>query len=554
MYTRIKKVKEYEYFQIVESRREEGKVKQDVILNLGRVDLLKKSGIADILIEGLAKITEKHALIGDLRNQKPISCHRVGSVLIFERLWRDLGIGDSITAQLQGRHFDFPVERTIFIATLQRLLGSGSDRAGMRWQEDYRLDKQGEISLQHFYRAMAWLGEPLPEDQQRGATPFSPRCQKDLLEERLFRKRRNLLTTLDLVFFDTTSIYFQGQGGETLGQYGHSKDHRPDCHQIVVGMILDNNGRPVCTEIWPGNTADVTTLIPVANRLKTRFSINRVCIVADRGMVSLATLDKLEEMGWQYILGARMHTNKTIREQIVPDASPFQEIVGEREKSTDPSPLKVKEVMLDESRFIVCLNDEQARKNSHDRENIIKKLEESLKKGDKALIGNKGFRTYVKQTDGKHFEIDQEKIASESIFDGKWILTTNMSSQDMTPADIARKYKQLIMVEDIFRQHKSLLDTRPVFHRYDDTIRGHVWLSFLAVSLRKELRDRLEKKRKKDEQRLEWAEIIAGLETLQEAEVEFGNKRFILRSEAKPAAKRCFSACGVSLPQTLRQL
>ena len=116
-----------------------------------------------------------------------------------------------------------------------------------------------DLDLHHLYRAMAWLGEELPEEEQAGHT-FSPRCTKDLIEEELFFRTRDLFSSLDLVFFDTTSIYFEGEGGQTLGKRGHNKDHRPDLKQMVVGAVIDGDGRPICCELWPGNTADVTTL------------------------------------------------------------------------------------------------------------------------------------------------------------------------------------------------------------------------------------------------------------------------------------------------------
>jgi transposase len=139
---------------------------------------------------------------------------------------------------------------------------------------------------------MAFLGTELSE--QAKASPFSPRCVKDLIEEKLFFHRRDLFTGLDLVFFDTTSIYFEGKGGQNLGRRGYNKDHRPDLKQMVVSVILDNHGQPICCEMWPGNTTDVTTLLPVVEEIKKRFSIRSFCIVADRGMISAETLEQLE--------------------------------------------------------------------------------------------------------------------------------------------------------------------------------------------------------------------------------------------------------------------
>ena len=155
----------------------------------------------------------------------------------------------------------------------------------------------------------------MPKDQQKDKTPFAPRCVKDRIEEDLFAHRRDLFTDLQLVFFDTTSIYFEGEGGETLGKLGHSKDHRPDLKQMIVGAVLDGQGRPICCELWPGNTTDVTTLIPVVDRLRSRFGDHRVCIVADRGMISKETIEDLEkdERDWLYILGARMRSQNEVR-------------------------------------------------------------------------------------------------------------------------------------------------------------------------------------------------------------------------------------------------
>lgn len=141
---------------------------------------------------------------------------------------------------------------------------------------------------------MAWLGEELPEEEQDWVSPFAPRCTKDVIEELLFEQHRDLFSSMELVFFDTTSIYFEGEGGESLGQWGNNKDHRPDLKQMVVGVVLDGDGRPICCELWPGNTADVETLIPMIERLKRRFGIQSVCIVADRGMISKKTIQKLE--------------------------------------------------------------------------------------------------------------------------------------------------------------------------------------------------------------------------------------------------------------------
>jgi transposase len=350
---------------------------------------------------------------------------------------------------------------------------------------------------------------------------------------------------LDLVFFDTTSIYFEGEGGATLGQYGNSKDHRPDRKQLVVGAILDQDGRPVCCELWPGNTTDVKTLVPVADRLQKRFNIGQICLVADRGMISKETIAALEARGWQYILGARMRLQKELSEQVLSRAGRYQVVREKGRSKKDPSPLEVKQVWVDDRRYIVCRNEDQAKKDAADRAAILQALEAKLKQGDKSLVGNKGYRKYI-QAQGERFGIDEDKVKAEARYDGKWVLRTNTA---LDTADIALKYKQLWMVEDIFRSAKSLLETRPIFHKKDETIRGHVFCSFLALVLRKALQDRLDDRGES----LEWADVIRDLDALEEVEVIHQNKRFLLRSEVKGTCGKVFQSVGVKLPQTVRQ-
>lgn len=181
----------------------------------------------DSLLRSGARFADSVMLISAHENGAvpTIRTRRIGPVLIFERLWQETGCRAVIEQLLNTRAFEFRVERALFMTVLHRLMVSGSDRSATKWQHDYAINGSEALRLHHLYRAMGWLGEVLAEAEQTGATPFSPRCTKDQIEERLFARRRNLFTSLDVVFFDTTSIHFEGEGGESLGQYGNSKDH-----------------------------------------------------------------------------------------------------------------------------------------------------------------------------------------------------------------------------------------------------------------------------------------------------------------------------------------
>jgi transposase len=551
MFFRTKKSGTRSYLQIVENRWEDGRPRQRVIATLGRLDLLQQTGQLDALLVSGARLAQSVLLLSaHAKGQLPtVTTRRIGPALIFERLWQQTGCRHVIEQLLKGRHFEFDVERAIFLTVLHRLFASGSDRAADKWRTDYQIGGGDGLQLHHLYRAMAWLGEELPEGQQKDRTPFAPRCIKDRIEEGVFGHRRDLFSGLQLVFFDTTSIYFEGEGGQDIGQRGFSKDHRPDLYQMVVGAVLDGQGRPICCELWPGNATDVKTLIPVVDRLRSRFGIARVCIVADRGMISRETIEALErdERGWQYILGARMRSQNEVRDEVLSRAGRYRVVHPSRVESDDPSPLKVKEVRVDDRRYVICLNEDEARKDAADREAIVAALREQLRNGDKSLVGNKGYRRYLGGGGSDHFQVDEAKIAEDARYDGKWVLRTNT---ELDSAEAASQYKRLWMVEHWFRSCKSLLQTRPIFHKCDETIRGHVFCSFLALVLRQELQARLEERG----QDLEWADVIADLDRLQVVEVEQDGKRFLLRSEAQGTCGKVFQAVGVALPPTVQQV
>ena len=360
MYFRRKTSGGRAYLQIVESRRDGDQVRQQVIATLGRYEDLKASGQLERLLRSGARFAEKAMVLGALDDDTAarIASRRIGPALVFERLWEETGCRAVIEELSGGRKHGFALERAVFLTVLHRLFGGGSDRAADRWREDYAVAGIDGLDLHHLYRAMAWLGEELPAKEQDGRTPFAPRCLKDVVEERLFDHRRDLLTRLDLVFMDTTSLYFEGAGGQTLGRHGYSKDHRPDLRQMILAVVIDGDGRPVCSEMWPGNTADVTTLIPVIDRLRRRFAIARVCVVADRGLISAETLAELEARRLLYILGVRERTDKLVRELVLDDPAPFVPLVmSKRGKQID---YEAKAVTLAGRRYIVCRNHQEA--------------------------------------------------------------------------------------------------------------------------------------------------------------------------------------------------
>jgi hypothetical protein len=547
VFVREKHINGYTYLYLVESVREDGCAKQRIIKNLGRKEIVVASGELERLASSVARYAERAMVLSQLEAGNPdgLACKRFGAPLLFGRLWEETGCRAVIEGLLTRRAFEFSVERAVFATVLHRIMVSGSDRACEKWMADYDISGVDGLALHHLYRAMAWLGEELPPEQQAGATPFAPRTVKDLIEEQLFVRRRDLFSELSVVFLDTTSLSFTGAGGESLGERGYSKDHRPDLMQMILGVVIDAEGRPICSEMWPGNTADVRVLVPVIERLRSRFAIGRVCVVADRGMISADTIASLEELGLEYVLGARERTDAVVRRIVLADTRPFTPLCIRRAGGKETQ-LFVKQVTAEGRRYIVCRNEAEAAKDAADRRAIIEALDRQLKCGDKSLIGNSAYRRHLRSTsDRRVFEIDPGKLADEARYDGIFVLRTNAS---ITPLQAVLRYRDLIQVEQLFRSAKALMRTRPIYHSSDAAIRGHVFCSFLALILRKELDARCRTAGFQPE----WGDVLRDLDRLQEVVVDKDGRQMTLRTPATGLVGPLFKAARVALPPNVR--
>jgi hypothetical protein len=538
MFIRVKKIGAYEYLYLVENAREGGRHVQRVVKALGRRDAVENSDLLDGLIASAARHSRRSIVLssfyrGELPELRRLS---IGPGLVFGRLWQETGCRDVLRTLLGDRQFDFDVERAIYLTVLHRLMVSGSDRHAHDWHQRLRIPGAEALTLKQAYKAMAWLGEKTGDD----------RLMTELIEEALYRHRQPLFGELSVAFFDTTSLYFEGRGGATLGQRGFSKDFRPQLHQVVLGTVLDGHDRPIASFLWPGNTADVTTLLPVVERLRTRFGIGRACVVADRGMISAATIAGLEETGIDYILGVRERSTAEVRTTVIDDdgvAVPLT--IPRRKGETD---LAVKDIALAGRRYVLCRNEEQARKDAETRTALLASLERKLTQGDKALVGNAGYRRFLADPTGEGFTIDAAKVEAEARFDGVFVLRTNTR---LTALQVVLRDRNLLAVEEGFLAAKTLLATRPIFHRTDAAIRGHIFCTFLALVLRKELMDRLAARRLATP---EWQHIVDDLADLSEIEVEQDGRRALLRTAPGPTIDPLCRAAGISLPPVFQEL
>jgi hypothetical protein len=408
---------------------------------------------------------------------------------------------------------------------LQRLCAPGSDLQGSGWVQTVAAPGLEGLALQHFYRA----------------TAFWAQVRQDL-EGALFRRDRNLFNqTLDLVFIDTTSLYCYRDTETEMRRRGYSRERRPDLPQVVLCVAVDAKGWPIAWEIFPGNTADQEALAQVVAVLRERFRIGRVIVVADRGMISAQTISRLTEeetAPFDYVLGCRMRRQKEVSEAVLARAGRYQPVADN---------LEVKEVRVGERRYVICRNPQEALKDAAAREAILGKLRQTVEKqGPKAVIGNKGFARFLKVAKGG-VSIDEAAVQRDARLDGKFVLTTNT---DLPTAEVARTYKGLWRVERTFREQKSTLEVRPLYHHRDDTCMGHIVASFLALRLEVDLQQRLEERQSK----VSWPDLMRDLGQVQSVLLELDGHRYQLRTDMEGAAHQAFAAAGVRPPPTVTPL
>jgi hypothetical protein len=525
MYVRVKRVgaKENprEYLQIVESFRDGKTIRQRVITTLGRLDHLRAAGAIEGLVRSLSRFSEQLRIIEASRGPDVQACSTKlwGPPLVFGRLWQRQGLPEILGRLSLNRSFGFDEERVAFALALQRLIQPASDLQGSLWVKDIEAEGFEHIELQHLYRCVGFLAE-----------------QHHELERELFMRDRDLFSqALDLVFIDTTSTYgYCGEKG-TLRRRGLSRDKRPELPQVVIAVAVDAQGWPIAWETLPGNTMDVHAFRWVIETLRKRFQIRRVIVVADRGMVSKENLELLRDDGeapFQFIMGCRMRRFKEVDEEVLARAGRYQ---------TVSENLKVKEVRVEGRRYIVCLNEEERLRDAAARQAILEKLDEKLqRKGAKSLIGNRGYARFVKAERGA-VRINTEAIERDARYDGKFVLLTDTS---LPAEEVAKAYKNLWRVERTFREEKSTLQVRPIYHHTDGQCVGHIAASFLALRLEMDLQRALDEKGVE----VSWPTLMHDLCKLEAVHIELDGKRYLIRTDLVGSTHAALQAAGVKIP------
>lgn len=456
-----------------------------------------------------------------------ISSRPLGGAWVLNRLWEELGIKGVLESLLKKRHYKTPVERAVFAMAANRALDPMSKRGVEEWvKEDVVVPGVEEIPLQQLYRAMDFLLENEAE-----------------LQKQVYYSVANLLNLeVDILYFDTTSTYFEIEDEDEDGglrRRGHSKDHRPDLPQAVIGLVVTRDGIPVRCWVWPGNTADMSVVEQVKKDL-VGWKLGRVITVLDRGFNSEDNLRYLQRAGGHYIAGEKLRSGRENTAQALKRAGRYQTVRDN---------LEVKEIVVGNGeareRYILVRNPEEAARDKARREKIIKELEEQLpliKTHAKAvceLMAHPVYGRYLKLDSRSLPKIDRAKIREEKL-DGKYLLRT--SDDTLSAEDVALGYKQLLLVEDAFRTLKSRLELRPVYHRLEDRIRAHVLLCWLALLLIRIAENRTGQT---------WCHLRATLQRMHLGEFSCPAGQVRQRTEITPAQEQILKALAVKEPPRL---
>lgn len=444
-----------------------------------------------------------------------------GPVLVFRRLWEKLGLQELFEGLQRSSKVEFPVEEAVFVMVLNRLLEPESKLGAYEWLREKAYRPQAdELELHHLYRALDFVDE-----------------HSQTVEEGLFLRSRDLFhLDVDLVFFDTTSTYFEGQGPEGLAERGYSRDKRPDLMQVMIGLVMTREGIPIAHHVFPGNTADITIFTQAIADLRKRLAVRRVVIVADRGVVSESLLEALDKGGIGYIVGIPLRKWKASG-KVLKRAGRYREVADN---------LRVKEVWEEGRRYVICHNPEREGEDSRRRAEIVAALEARLKQGGLAgLAKGKGHGRYIEVRDGGEARVNWEKVKKDERYDGKLVLRSNT---ELRAEEIALAYKELWRVEQGFRNLKSGLDLRPIRHWTPSRVRGHIMVCFLALVMESMLLRLM----RDQGVRSSYQAVIKDLEQVKAVKVQLKDKSYLLRTELNGRAYDAFQAVGLRPPPRIQ--
>lgn len=539
------------YLQIAESYKQEGVSKHKIIANLGRADVLINSGLENI-VAALHKLVKKEkSKLRDITTLKEKARLNYGYI-VFKKLWNKYSLTELLTSIGNEKKIRYNFEPIVFWLVINRLLSPSSKRRYYLQRERY-MQVEKESELHSIYRCLDLLSS-----------------SKEKVEEELFNKNINLFNMqIDVVFYDVTTFHFESQKSDELRDFGFSKANKVNEVQVVMGLLIDNEGRPIGYELFPGDTFEGHTMVGVLKKLREKFKINQVIIVADKGLNSKMNFKEIKSNGFDYIVSSRIkNMSKKIQEKILNDEGYKKIKKAQDEDDSESSKEEFRYKIIDYENKVTYIDEEsgkrekiilaeklvctysskRAAKDRRDRERAIEKAKEVLDNQDYGKLNNKkGYKKYIntKEKQSPEYSLDKAKIKNDSRFDGYYAIA--YSRLDLSPQEVIGQYHNLYKIEESFRILKSTMKTRPIYLKTKAHIQGHFVICFLAFLLERELELRLRKRK------IEYSseKIKEALNSLEFSEIEIENQKYYLKGKHNSLASKILSVLKIKQPTKL---
>lgn len=521
--------KEYRYLQIVENQRVNGRVQQKVLLHLGRLEDVDPAQV-DGLVGALAGYTQQAQVLRHIEDLHLHQARNWGDLWVLTQLWEEVGFPRIFARLLERRRYAIDIERALRAMAFNRCLDPCSKLATYEWvRQEVAFPEGEEVALHHFYRALDFL------HQEQAAW-----------EAALYEQEMNLFNLdVSLVFYDTTLVSVYGDHPQTLAKASR-RSGRTHLKELLIGLVLSRDGLPVAHEVLAGNTVDVNTVQAVAQRLRERFGIRRCIFVGDGGMFSDDNLKELEDLQFEYILGAPLRKLKEVRDQVLATPGRYSPVAEN---------LRVKQVEIEGRRYILCHNPKEEKRDAALREAFVQSLEAEItgpagQPGTVAyqeLLAHRKKRRYLRVLKDGTLRMNPAAVRAEARYDGKHVLRTNT---DLGGDEVAQSYRSLIRVEQSFHSLKSLEEVAPVYHWNEERVCGHVAACVLGHWLER----LLERKLREGGYTESVSTALRELGRLKSVEVELHGQWFHFRTEASPAVNEIVQALGYRLPPRVQPL
>jgi transposase len=509
------------YIQIVESYREKDKTRHRVLANLGREEELMATGALDNLMEKLAVISRQYFLLS--RSQENIKNALIyGPMLVVNFLWKHLQM-ESLLGDIQQQYkIEFDLELAVKLMISNRLINPLSKLAIDKWKENIYGENFDKIELQHLYRSLDILAE-----------------HKDMVERSFFEKTRSLFkSVVSIVFYDLTTLYFESQQADALRKYGYSKENKTDCIQVVIGLVINQDGLPISYHLFPGNTFEGKTVAPVLERLRKDFLLEKIIFVGDKGIVSEEIMGELSAAGYEYIIAAKI---SKVSDQY------HKEILSRGKYIAIDDNISTWQIIIEGQRLVLGYSKQRAERDKKQRELLLERLQKRLDKSDRPKsVTKSAYNSYLRMEGNSRMVIDQQQVTGKAKWDGFFGFYTN--NRSMSNKEIVLTYQMLWQIENSFRVLKSTLDLRPVYHWTAKRIQGHIMICFLSLYILRAIEFKINRQEKLN---LSTDEIFYHLDKIKAVTLKAFGKKVVMRTEITDENNLVLRTLGIKIPNTI---